>query len=1656
MYDLDNLFKVIRFLKDNPKSDIVEKFKNQADLNTDRTLATTNSLIFSDDSIEKSDLITSQKALNAKETTSGYFENVLHQLPFETKDYGKLETFIKDWYSALKTHLDMIRQTTDPYTMSSDYVDMAIQGFGAGLFNEKLIKDKHTRCVLLTTLTELYKIKGTPKSILTGLNFIGFRNLTLREWWLRRDPLNKDELQMIGKSVNKGQYWDSYYNQYKDVDPYAATPEILSWDNFTKQLEVIGDPHWFYTKDEVLELDKSHDRFIGLPSITPYFSIVFNTDVNKVNHILSVLERIFTVEFNNFLYGREFNYSTTIEGNSNVYSIVELMLALQYAEIRAEDKQKTDDLVAFLKTKFIEAPVFEYPYSYEQLILWCSDETNIPTNVLKSFTPNVYPYFDCGRELRIWWNSDESRIGTQIPDIYFDIFLYNKKDLGDSNDEIYHYNGTSYQEGTTTLDIDRILNEYRTSLYRTPFTRFQKPTHYTSTAPLQDVDLDSQPENMDQLQNDYGDITYHKVYQDSELIYDTSLHDGSQLLPNSEGTKLSWAVDNNYYYICSNDNVWWRTSIESYWLEEIPLPRYPDLNESFFYDDYVYKYVAINKWVRYVGTFNIAPYPEATFTVGDIVFDYPNISMQECVKPEEDYSTTFFESVWDSSEVREPIYSYPYLDKDIILDLSNRYDAERLLRGTGRVLRIQDLDSLTGEDGDLVLVTGQGDKPPMIYRYTRVSGTNDYKWMLSDKSISEVNLGMNNGLINWVDDKAEIYTLSDESLGGYRKVATNLLDELSAAINTYFRTNDIDFAGYFYKFRNSDELLRVVDFLKPKRARLLYYAISLTIDDRLFNTAQTQDTIERTKILQGIDSFVPKHDLIYVHRETGLYNREYHKDSPSTEYQEGIFNHWNERHPRDPNLKATVLPENNIHSSKKEWQIGFCKYDPRVIFPSGKLGLPENTIGGRLEDVDLYGIAGRQGTLLDYNPELTDIESDMYIKGDARNYLYPDYIPSFAMSTPSEIVVENGVIIERPVYHRPVFIAVQEIVPECYPAKPAGCCDYYDTGCIHDGEDNPHQSRWDGEKWVSIEKDIVQLDPGAINNGDTFCHACGPGKFTIDPDVMDLPEDFLNSHVYHKTLNARGFDGIYSWINGIWYAMEINGTFVSENEEQYKCGYVKSIDGSSSGNSSEYDPKIILIYNKDMRHHYWEIFDENNQLVIRTKIKDEYHTQDMTKEYMKRTRGTVLVEKTNFLNGNDQDVCHDTWTLQDSVTEIQGTVSNLKWVRFEVESEWDEDVDTIPAHSKGEKDQLYFDGNHMYQCVDSNIWVRTLVETDWASSYILPNSPENAFNCEYRNGYYYIYLDIEEGNYAKQWVRISCEESWNAIFTTVAPDESMQTNSTIMDPTEIESLNSTKYQIEASSFIYKSVLDTSDYSEHFCGNAIPIQETFRGMWEQYKQPGDVWCTSHKVWDTLRIVGDRITFKDAPRLFSNWKYNTWEAFEPGFEQESSWSEISSVGTSWEDIDEPRYDAFRPISEDAWNGIRSNVFETWEYWYNFLTNLFPMYNWPPYQPDQSDFDTSDADYWYTYDDMRVKGIVQHAHDSIKEANLSSSTSGELSSSTEGDETPILDDAEIMVIDYGTDLIDQSRWHIAPMVGRVTEDNFDEVDENGEPIILEDGNI
>lgn len=1611
MYFIEDVFKILKFLENNPDSVITQNYLSQSTVYIDKLLALNNSLTLSADSLEANDQLTIQTSLNGRNNASSYFNSVLKQVPFNTYDYNKLLLFLIDWYSANRTILNLTAQANDPFTLTSEDLDLAIAGFGAEIFNEKIIRDKKVRAILLTSLCNLYKIKGSAASILRALQFIGFSNLTLREWWVARNPKDKNDLQLEGKVVSKGQYFDEVRGQWKLVDENVNTTETLTWKSFELRLAEIGEPHWMYKREEILSVDNDPNTKMKLPSITPYYSIIFNSNVEKINQILSVLERMISLEFCKYLFNTPYMYTTTIENYGDVVSILELWLAFNYAEVRAEEEIKYKHLTMFLHSKDIKYKEFNYPNSYEQLILWCSNTNNVPDYIIETYVPTVQVYYGAGNELIRWWNSETYRVGTPIPEIFYTVFKYPRTTIDVTKNSILCYNGNDTVEATTELDVTKILDNYDTLANKTPFVRTQIPN----------TDV-VQPELLNVLQKDYSDLAYHETFHTIPLQYDTTSHDGSDLLPDSNGTKDDWKVDDQFYYKCISTNIWWRIPIELSWSSNVVLPTYPELNETVFYQGYLYRYVSKDKWIRYQAVPNLSPFSGATNTPGEEVYNISTTAIQYCVATD-NYVHSFFSDTWTDTPIRINIYYFPVFDKNIILDLSDRYSADKVMRGTHALAKADYLDNITPTIGMKVLVCGTTSTPPIVYEYQTLTdgyGHSFNAWISTDIPFNTINLGVNSQLLNWVDEQTQLVQVTTELESEYTKVSEILIDSISAFINTNFRTTDIDFSGYFTKFNKSDDFMKVIEFFKPYRARMLFYALSVMFDDRLENTLATSEEIGITRLDQVIESFVPRHDTIFIHKETGLFNRIYSTDNPTVAYEEGIFNHWNEHHPRDPNIRASVTPE-YAGSSPKEWQIGFCRNDPRIIFPPGILGYPETVTGDRLEYYDAYlNIPGQQVGPMN-NPLTVSIvglnkEEDLIVKGGATPVSIEQVQTKEGISIIS--VVDNG--IEKPVHHRPVFIAIQEHTSECYPAKKNSCCDYFDTGCRFDGPTNPHLDRWDGTKWVPLPESLPHLDPGERNNGDTYCTPCGSELFTPDPSSINIPEKYIHSGVFHNSIIARGFESPYDWINGEWTKCKIVTKYNDNDEDQFVYGYNNLIND-----------KLVHFRNKKTDYHYWKLIDSSNNILLKTELKNKIHEQIEEAGFLKQTPDYLIIEKNNYLNGNDVDLAGDSWNLLDGQTVIPGNFSNLKWVRFATQVDWASSSINIYPNSHGKVNQLEFDGTNLYQCISDNTWVRTQVETNWTDdSFVYPDSPKNYFQIIYRNSFLYVYVEI----YSKyrQWVRIGCEESWDARFTIVVPDTQLQPSP--LPPTQILPMNSSIFQFGATAYVYKTVNDYSGFSEEYCSVVVPFNETYRGIWEQYKFPGEIWCEKYSIWDEISPPIETVTFRDAVRRVPEWIYNTWQAFEPGYAQEATWQDLVDEGTTWADLEGSRYYQLPPLSELDWNGIRSNVFTTYQQYYNILSLRINMYNWPHFNGPFLNRE-SDIDYWNSYDKLELTGIVQRINDS---------------------RVPLNDDLSISVYDYGEPTpIDPSLWSYLPKEYMIHENSDDKVTEDDKRRLLEFGN-
>ena len=195
------------------------------------------------DSIVKSD----------RSTIENYFSNVVDQTAFNTDDWKRLRKFFVVIYAAHRAISTQSSKLSDPSNLSNDELDELFRSFGyteSAILRDYDNNPLNSKIALFLTLVDLYKIKGTPRSMLEVLQFYGITQLDIFEFWLQKETENslifKGE-SIVGTSLNPS-----------DIN--------LSYDLLTG-----GDPHWILTEQQILELDRIND--INLPSKSPYFAV---------------------------------------------------------------------------------------------------------------------------------------------------------------------------------------------------------------------------------------------------------------------------------------------------------------------------------------------------------------------------------------------------------------------------------------------------------------------------------------------------------------------------------------------------------------------------------------------------------------------------------------------------------------------------------------------------------------------------------------------------------------------------------------------------------------------------------------------------------------------------------------------------------------------------------------------------------------------------------------------------------------------------------------------------------------------------------------------------------------------------------------------------------------------------------------------------------------------------------------------------------------------------------------------------------------------------------------------------------------------------------------------------------------------------------------
>jgi len=195
-----------------------------------------------------------------------YFSNAIDQIAFDTEDWDRLRAFLIDLFTANRALITNSAGISDPHFLSNDDLDELFRSFGYPESTRLKNFDNNpldSKVALFLDLVNLYKIKGTPRSILEILQYYGIPKLDIFEFWLQKeDPstlIFKGDV-IAGTSIN-------------------PSPITLPFDLLTE-----GDPHWMMSESQILNLDSINK--INLPSKSPYFAVQPIVEIGVENAIL--------------------------------------------------------------------------------------------------------------------------------------------------------------------------------------------------------------------------------------------------------------------------------------------------------------------------------------------------------------------------------------------------------------------------------------------------------------------------------------------------------------------------------------------------------------------------------------------------------------------------------------------------------------------------------------------------------------------------------------------------------------------------------------------------------------------------------------------------------------------------------------------------------------------------------------------------------------------------------------------------------------------------------------------------------------------------------------------------------------------------------------------------------------------------------------------------------------------------------------------------------------------------------------------------------------------------------------------------------------------------------------------------------------------------
>lgn len=251
-----------------------------------------------------------QLAYSEKQKITSYFENVIDQPSYSTKDHLRVRRMLIDWYTGLKTPMTECNSGSDPFNLSGEALNELIRSFGFPY--PHMIISNNLKAQFILNIVELYKNKGTPAALITALEtYFGFNDIVLSEWWIRKTADG------------------SFVARSKPVFPRVLRKKSDMIAEIPYSTFIANDPLWSMSESELSRL--YNESQITLPSLTSLLTLQGTIDIGiGLTTSLAILNRKLQESYEFWLANGQMNRNIhPAQFNASV-SLLELVLAICY------------------------------------------------------------------------------------------------------------------------------------------------------------------------------------------------------------------------------------------------------------------------------------------------------------------------------------------------------------------------------------------------------------------------------------------------------------------------------------------------------------------------------------------------------------------------------------------------------------------------------------------------------------------------------------------------------------------------------------------------------------------------------------------------------------------------------------------------------------------------------------------------------------------------------------------------------------------------------------------------------------------------------------------------------------------------------------------------------------------------------------------------------------------------------------------------------------------------------------------------------------------------------------------------------------------------------------------------------------------------------